>query len=753
MIRINSLKKDYTSKKGNTVSALKNLSTELPDRGLIFVMGKSGSGKSTFLNLLGGLDRPTDGEIIVDGKSSKNFTEKDFDAYRNEYVGFIFQEYNLIEQYSVGSNIAIALELHKKKAGREEIDGLLDELELTDEHGETLYNRKINELSGGQKQRVAIARALIKNPKLILADEPTGALDSETGNNIYKLLKKLSDERLIIVVTHDKESAEKFGDRIIELKDGQIQSDSGENKEQKKTESKEEKPFTPKLQGKLTFKRILTMGISKVVRHKVRLAFSVILAVISFTLFTFATVSATADTLTAELNAAYKAGANTVVLQGVLSEKTKHVNGDGNRSPSAIHESESSMTGDITEEQAKKLEKLTPLMPVFTLSECNFDDYGHLGRLRDDLSFAEKYNPYNYYGFSMLTELVELNPETGESDAGLTPDRRLTSECRLPQNFFEIAITDFIADMFIRFGYIDKYGDKQLYTINSPDDLIGKEICGLTICGVYETDNDRAWLKENYDFDNSSVCPPDANRFSDDMFIKQIDNYIYPWLKGQHAMKYGFVCNGFKNKRTGKDYKTYNKVLFRLSGDINKDKAILKELEYVEKFESRNDNINSTIYMTISHSVRIRTGMSGFVDKVTFVNDKAIVDIFIYLSIGLAFFSALLMMNFLTAEMSARKKEIGILRALGAGKADVGLICLTESLFIAVINFIVTLIATGIICLVINLNIYLPLFIIGVIPFFTLFALCFGISVLASIIPAIKIMRKKPFEIINNNIN
>ncbi len=132
MIKLNSLKKEYRSKKGRIVTALHGITLELPENGLIFVLGKSGSGKSTFLHLLGGLERPTDGDIILDGKSIKNFTEKDFNSYRNEYVGYIFQEYNLIEQYSVGSNIALSLELQKKKAEREEIDALLRELGLID---------------------------------------------------------------------------------------------------------------------------------------------------------------------------------------------------------------------------------------------------------------------------------------------------------------------------------------------------------------------------------------------------------------------------------------------------------------------------------------------------------------------------------------------------------------------------------------------------------------------------------------------
>lgn len=225
MIEIHNLKKTFASGKIPEVNALKGVSLTLPETGMVFILGKSGSGKSTLLYLLGGLDSPTDGEIVIDGKSMNTFMEKDFDDYRNEYVGFIFQEYNLLDYYSVGDNVALALELQGKKDNREEVDKALRILELVDEYGNTLYDRRVNQLSGGQKQRVAIARVLVKNPKLILADEPTGALDSETGELLYTLLKELAKEKLVVVVSHDGESAEKYADCIVKLRDGQIHSE------------------------------------------------------------------------------------------------------------------------------------------------------------------------------------------------------------------------------------------------------------------------------------------------------------------------------------------------------------------------------------------------------------------------------------------------------------------------------------------------------------------------------------------------
>ena len=220
MLEVKNIFKEYRPKKGQPVKALDGVSIKFPERGLVFILGKSGSGKSTLLNVLGGLDQVDSGEIVIKGKSSKDFSQSEFDSYRNTYLGFIFQEYNILNEFNVGDNISLALQLQGKKADQEAVGEILHQVDL-----EGYAKRKPMELSGGQKQRVAIARALIKNPDIILADEPTGALDSATGIQVFDTLKKLSKEKLIIVVSHDRDFAERYGDRVIELKDGQVLSD------------------------------------------------------------------------------------------------------------------------------------------------------------------------------------------------------------------------------------------------------------------------------------------------------------------------------------------------------------------------------------------------------------------------------------------------------------------------------------------------------------------------------------------------
>ncbi|NLK39171.1 MAG: ABC transporter ATP-binding protein, partial [Clostridiales bacterium] len=206
-----------------TVEALNDISLEFRKSEFVSILGPSGCGKTTMLNIIGGLDRYTKGELSIDGKSTKKFTDNDWDTYRNNSVGFVFQTYNLIPHQSVLANVELALTLSgvSKSERRRRAVKVLEEVGL----GSQLY-KKPNQLSGGQMQRVAIARALVNNPDILLADEPTGALDSETSIQIMEILKKISKDRLVIMVTHNPDLAQTYSTRIIKLLDGRLIEDS-----------------------------------------------------------------------------------------------------------------------------------------------------------------------------------------------------------------------------------------------------------------------------------------------------------------------------------------------------------------------------------------------------------------------------------------------------------------------------------------------------------------------------------------------
>lgn len=219
MIQVTNLTKVYKSKNKNMCIALDNISFTLPSKGLVFIIGKSGSGKSTLLNMIGGLDSVTDGKINVFGNDIHKYNENKLYSYRSNMVGFIFQDFHLLDDLTVEENIALSLKLEKEEIG-DKINKVLKEVDL-----DGYNNRYPYELSGGQKQRVAIARALVKNPEVILADEPTGNLDSNTTKQIIEIIKRISKNKLVIIVSHNLYDAYDYADRIIELSDGHILND------------------------------------------------------------------------------------------------------------------------------------------------------------------------------------------------------------------------------------------------------------------------------------------------------------------------------------------------------------------------------------------------------------------------------------------------------------------------------------------------------------------------------------------------
>ncbi len=743
MITVEHLYKTYEDKSGQT-NALTDVSFTLPETGLVFILGKSGSGKTTLLNMLGGMDSPTNGDIIINDQSLADKSGKELDEYRRKSVGFVFQDINLINSYTAGSNISLAAQIKGEKVSRDEVEALLKEVDLVDFEGNTLYDRKIKDLSGGQKQRVAIARALIKNPDIILADEPTGALDSETGEDLFALLKKLSEDKLIIVVTHDRECAEKFGDRIIELKDGEIISDkqshaciaddgAGHEDAQEYTHDDAPKKQAGRLWQltHLPVQRIVTLGLAGFKNKTVRLVLSVILAVIALTVFVFAASAIYTDTTLAEMRTAYSKGACTVTINptGTYEGWDYYY---GNRKTQ--HYSGTISSYKFSKGQVDILESATSVYPCI-VNPVGSTSAEYVGNY--NLTQSVRLNPYIYFSADLISRCVVINSQSNLEDIEFSP---ATSDSRLPQSTDEIAITDYQADIFTRLGYLDYDAEgegAELQLIDKWSDMIGKSLLGRTVVGIYSTEESLDWFKQ-YDKDFDGVY---IEGYSDDFFVGQD---ISRWMRGDHMLKTAVIYSedGWADN--------YSAFIYRLTGSASHDRNIIRSLDY-DELTSEETKV-STEYSYLHYSAYITTAYTGYVNSgsvaVTVLTSDIFHEVCLIAGIVLAVFSALLLMNFLLVSTESRKRDIGILRSLGASRMDTVCVCAAQSVMVALLDFILAIIFGAVACLVINISSKVIMFSLEPLPILFLFLLCFGSVALATILPAIRTSKNNPVEIL-----
>ena len=255
-------KKYYTN--DSSVEALKGVSISFRESEFVSILGPSGGGKTTLLNIIGGLDHYTEGDLIINGTSTKAYDDSDWDTYRNHSVGFVFQSYNLIPHQTVLSNVELALTLTgvSREERRKRATEALEAVGLGDQ-----LKKKPAEMSGGQMQRVAIARALVNDPDILLADEPTGALDTQTSIQVLDLLKEIAKDKLVIMVTHNPELAERYSTRIVKLRDGEIIDDTNafepDEQERKSTADKVKKPS-------MSFFTALSLSLNNLMTKKTR---------------------------------------------------------------------------------------------------------------------------------------------------------------------------------------------------------------------------------------------------------------------------------------------------------------------------------------------------------------------------------------------------------------------------------------------------------------------------------------------------
>lgn len=934
MLEIKHLSKIYKSKNVD-VHALNDINLDIQDKGMVFILGKSGSGKSTLLNVLGGLDQFSEGEIIICGKSSKDFKQSDFDSYRNTFIGFIFQEYNVMNNFTVKENIALALQLQGKKVNNQVIQDILEEVDLQD-----LGNRKPNELSGGQLQRVAIARALIKNPEIIMADEPTGALDSNTGKQVFDTLKKLSKDKLVLIVSHDKEFAKNYADRIIELADGKIMSDTSKelvapqqmndgvsfienefiniqdtkqlsdqdiqkiideikkqdgetiisfnqntNSEIKKTNHIDEhgrlevfndtthkhlnlKDYATHsvnfIKSKLPFKSSMKLALSNLKLKPFRLFITIVLSVVSFTLFGLTNTMSQYNKETATFHSIKDSNIDYLSIG-----KTNKITYDDNYS---YDEPTRLISSDFETIQ----KKYPQLKFINTFSSSNYGTGLDFSQYVDKFDKIPNKDGISFYQTS-FSALAEMNQDVIK-EKGF----KLTGE--LPKNDKEIVVTEFFATTFKDFGYkiTDKKGKSITSAIKSSNDLINKTLTltvnnqeiVFTITGILDTNIDLSRyepLKEKQSggisdyylsaemqtllYNGYHTLAYVSNTFLqksiDDLQLYSTqsngkylelslaDNYMSPecFYNFNQVNKDKIVdfnnggsfyanYNTIKTLRIDKTTTLQDYVNQRITDPANEKETLKIINEAVKKYQSQIivsklalslssansrteniidkiagvyiDNINSESHAFVLTDKLIeqyefeKSGYTEFIiapmsddetlkDVISYTYDDGIdktsytlsnqvmpmlstvnsvvstlETVFFGIGIGFAIFAAIMFCNFIATSIANKKREIGILRAVGARGIDVLKIFLNESLIIAVINW---LLAVGV-CfagtIVINqyirseFGVLVTVLNFGVLQVILILMISVAVAFIASVLPVYKISHKKPIDAIKD---
>lgn len=686
VIIIKDLCKSYKSINGVETVAVNNLNLILPSKGLIFIVGKSGSGKTTLLNLLGGMDTSDNGEIEVFNEKITDFNEYKLNEYRNLEVGFVFQEYLLLDKLSAKKNIEIALKLHGKRMDNTKANDLFTLLEING-----LEEKPIEELSGGQKQRVAIARALVKEPNLILADEPTGALDSKTGIEIFKILKKISENRLVIVVSHDMDCAKTYGDRIIELSNGKIVKD--------KTITDINNDFRG--QGKKTINSFLLLDAhyfsSKVIKYrKVRFYSALLLSLFTLILMGVVLSYTTFDK-------------NKLFIQSMYESKNDYLQ---------VYK------GSLKEEDILSLEKDFPNHDIYNVynvleAESNL--------LNEFIFLCDKLTDKPYYQHSYIGESIEI-----DSDVANSLNFKLLAG-NYPETYNEIVITDFIYSYFKDLGYKDNE-TFEVTVINSYSDLIGKnfgskymfdKFGGFTISGIISTNFDH----KMYEVLKSDVIYDDINSTLSSRIQTGAESKLY-FKKGFHddLITFGDLDN---------DNKPYSLVI-SLNNVLNEDIKLFKHLDTY--------SIDDEYYYMNEISEQIERASNLLVE---------INVIFLIIIVIVAITSFLLLFNSFSTTISDETRTIQILRLLGASKKNLIKIFFSKSLMALIILVIMSPLFSMLLVNIINntlkvtFHLHFTLFSFGIIP--TVIMILFSIVsiTLATIIPILSFTRNSPITSLN----
>lgn len=880
MIEIRNLKKVY--KGAEDTAAIDGISLTVGDRGLVFFLGRSGSGKTTLLNLIGGLDGVTEGDILVDGVSLKSLDQKRLDSYRSDSVGFVFQDYGLLEELTVEENVALSLSLKGQKDTADAVEKILDRVGLSG-----LGKRKPGELSGGQKQRVAIARALVKDPRIIAADEPTGALDSDTAEGVWELLRELSCERTVIAVSHDRNAAERFADRIVELSDGRVVSDSAQVAPEKDVKAEMTGERRSRLPLSTTFKTALSTAATK----KFRLAITVILSVVAFLLVAVADAFSAYSYYPALKTSLFENGTASVALKkekaidygsgetwyndgfkmtdreiASLCEKTGvNVKGvylpqngsmqiEDNYSLTEVtyddyHSYVSSLAG-FAEVEEKELcdfgmELVAGTMPSgdadeVALSKYVFESFciagyrrytGPLLELQNE-KISIPWDEFRHYSYETLQELLPFLVRSGQGVVDL-------DTCEVTEYEDLIGKTVFLGDRnFTVTGIVDTHFDPSRYKGVKPLEdgdasAEDKDLFEIMRSGEFETE--RSYGAEMIAFVGKGKVAEIASRFPNttgagngsieltdgdrkyeiksfarlsDLGEASASLYFYDaetvGLTGKKVMAPVGARAFFEADENGNVHTMKNdefSARFAVSVSYGDDRRAyyskgyqcvgysaiklyygseLYDIDNVmvvsdEVFDTLTEGRGGTWAFAIAGVPDTESGISRFVDAVYSRDDSCrysvttpttyqmnTFDSFIgnaakicgIVGWGLTLFAAVMIFYFISGSIESKKREIGIMRAMGAGRGDVFGIFMFESLFLATVTALVSLAAAFVLTGAANsffadsYGLLFPIFDIGARQVGLTVLVAFGATFLSSFIPTGRISRMKPIDAI-----
>ncbi|MCL2861888.1 MAG: ABC transporter ATP-binding protein/permease [Firmicutes bacterium] len=793
MIELKEIHKTYVDKKGRDVHALKGVSFRFPKKGVVFIVGKSGSGKSTMLNLLGLLDDYESGELIINDKSSKNFSEQERDAYRALNIGFVFQEFHIIEKYTIGQNVSLALEIGQQIATKEQIASALEKVGL-----ENYENRFGRNVSGGQKQRVAIARAIVKKPKIVLADEPTGNLDSVTSREIFELMRELSKESLVIVISHDMESAHRYADKILELSDGEI-SDvySGDgtsdtvrlsvekvDKEQvdklldegkkvilvknKKQEGLIETAETPpqmdiKTKVKIPFKSSLKLSFLFMRAKWIRMAFTIILAVFAIGIFGIADVVGGYDVnrlMAEELEntglpfvsiALYEIPEETLQRDGELSLRTSMLSRD--------IEKFSEMNLSFYYQRFFPYRKFARHMSYteylhgtfwdpwtnFVEGSIELEDPSQLGlnlsagRWPNDTSEVVitnfMFRRYQTFGISLISESNQNANEYLWGSHQVWDEGNLPSGAQLLSSFSQIEEREIWPEIMFEGRLVRS--TRPLRIVGMIDFDISKYE-PILIYRPHESTREarnitRELLFSRNIYLNSFFA---LSRFYEDFMQYTVGSQVPPHIF-ENLIEHSF----------GAILVPANTHAERMNvlQTLEQHEGILRE-----NTEGEEVLFNFVVWTFNANTIHRIDGMFGLFTQ-----------IFALAAILFAVFSVFLLYSFIASSISSRKKDIGILRSLGASRFDTARIFINEGVLIAILSIILA----SILCFLgyffldmfflSNLGAVAETYTLisfGIRQIFLMSAVTIAGVAAAIFLPILKIARKQPVAVIRENV-